>query len=829
MNNLLICGIETYEPFAEQERAIKKKSSDKKMLEISGIPGRNDLKGANGILIEEKVKYDENDGDRGIGDATNEVYLREGATRKDYSGGKNSQREAGQNQSAINSSAAPRVTSYPELYIKSEHESEFRVHFYIKNVSTFFPKMEVYKKLYDSLQVFGETKEISFQRINDDSCDFAAGMKEDKTALEIIEKNKLTNFLNSFERGEMKPYTEIASGFKAYTDSLKNNNKRYNDSDRYNEKASSRHNHYNSQRNDDRDSPHSRRKSSRNQEKDEEYDKRHHHHHQKYDRKQKDDTKRREHSPERHYSKFSDRGSRSRSRSKSPSHLQKNSHQSDDRKREHDRSKKRYEDPRMNNESSYYNNAHHPQARQVQAMNYQIQTTANPGVQTPVAYPKNNNRLPSYLENNEESNKPHVNLVPPSKDAPKIVTTVTIPAPGAQSSSSSKSPFIMSQEVDMPLGYENYCCFLGLPLEITERQVIDSLTAQNFEEPIEVTPVEEGVVRYLKVGFKSDQTVRDLISKDVYVGPTSETLIYPILVLPCIKDKKIDELLVHHQVQVDSSIPLDALFLGLFYDPYGMMVDCIDMKPTEHVLIFSKQRYAEKVLAIPNISLQKDDIEVVMQHHFVENCYPLLRKNLESHLQSLLSRYIKDVYSEKNSISPTQESNPEQKKFVEEVKEEFEAARPVSVSQPKSQTQSASSDPRVRKYDKKEPQPPSQQQQSKYMPQQQSFNEHNYNQHYQPQDRRQAEEFHEDEETEQREYGNYNYNQRHIPGGRGGGHRGMRQQHQGNRPYHYQNSRGRNPDPRLNQYPPQQHMGMGQPQQYYQNRPKGQRPNDYRN
>jgi len=142
--------------------------------------------------------------------------------------------EAGQNQLAINTQGIPRVTNYPELYVKSENESEFRVHFYVKNMSTFFPKMEVYKRLYDSLQVFGETKEISFHKTNDDACDFAAGMKEDKTALEIIESNKLTNFLNSFERGEMKPFVEIAPGFKAYVNTLKNSRRYYErDSNRY--------------------------------------------------------------------------------------------------------------------------------------------------------------------------------------------------------------------------------------------------------------------------------------------------------------------------------------------------------------------------------------------------------------------------------------------------------------------------------------------------------------------------------------------------------------------------------------------------------------------
>lgn len=282
-------------------------------------------------------------------------------------------------------------------------------------------------------------------------------------------------------------------------------------------------------------------------------------------------------------------------------------------------------------------------------MNYQSATT-------------HRNTLPSYLTTNQ-----------------RFDNTVIVPVPGQ-----TNSPLIMNQQMDASLGSDNYCCFLGLPTEITEQQVLDSLRAQKYELPIEVEEVHEGVMTYLRLGFKSEQTVRDLVFQDVYVGPTTENLIFPVLVLPLVGDKKVDELLVHHQVQVESSIPVDALFLGLFYDPYGMMVDCIDMKPTRHVLIFSKQRYAERVLAIPNISLQKGDIEIVMQHRLVDHCYPLLRKNLESQLQSILSRYIKDIYSENNSLSPNKEQPAaKSKEFIEEVKEAEEAA--ITLTQPVSE------------------------------------------------------------------------------------------------------------------------------------------------
>ncbi len=210
------------------------------------------------------------EGDIGGMEARSEVYLREGATRKDYSEKQQISQskegkffccnfacvgEAGQNQMAVNSTVSGRSTNYPELYIKSAHESEFRVHFYVTNVSAFFPKMEVYKKLYDILQSFGETKEIAFQKMSADSYDFAVGMKQDKTALEIIERNKLNSFLSSFERGEMKPFTEISAGFKAYVDVVLKGNKRQQESNRYSDKGHSHRETHDR----DRDSPRSRK------------------------------------------------------------------------------------------------------------------------------------------------------------------------------------------------------------------------------------------------------------------------------------------------------------------------------------------------------------------------------------------------------------------------------------------------------------------------------------------------------------------------------------------------------------------------------------------
>jgi len=113
------------------------------------------------------------------------------------------------------------LTNYPELKERNEHESEFRVHFTIRNISTFFSKMDLYKLIYDTLISFGEVKEISFQKVDNDSCCFVVGMKKDDVAEDIIENKKLLTIMDSFKRGEKKPYLEVSLSFQLYLNFLK--------------------------------------------------------------------------------------------------------------------------------------------------------------------------------------------------------------------------------------------------------------------------------------------------------------------------------------------------------------------------------------------------------------------------------------------------------------------------------------------------------------------------------------------------------------------------------------------------------------------------------
>lgn len=97
-----------------------------------------------------------------------------------------------------------------------EKESEMLVHFYIKNISSFYPRNETYRKLFDALQQFGAVKEISLQRVNNDIYDFGVGMKNDEVAKFIFENDKLHSFVASLDHDSIKPHIEPSLVFNFY-------------------------------------------------------------------------------------------------------------------------------------------------------------------------------------------------------------------------------------------------------------------------------------------------------------------------------------------------------------------------------------------------------------------------------------------------------------------------------------------------------------------------------------------------------------------------------------------------------------------------------------
>jgi len=245
-------------------------------------------------------------------------------------------------------------------------------------------------------------------------------------------------------------------------------------------------------------------------------------------------------------------------------------------------------------------------------------------------------------ENLENQPKMSGNISLPYKDAGK-------PPPPQMPQNLQGQPPIQQVEKAVVKGepsfeLANYCCVLGIPREISNEQVVSSLVEQKIEAPVKIELCKDGVIEYLKLCFSSDKTVKDLILQDTNVGITVDSLIYPILVLPCIKDKKITDLLVYHQVQLESSLALDGLFLNMFYNTYGPIVDVIDIKPTKHVIVFSQQLHAAQVLDNSTISLQKGDHNVILRACLVDECYPVLRKNLEANMITVMMVYLKSIF-----------------------------------------------------------------------------------------------------------------------------------------------------------------------------------------
>ena len=113
--------------------------------------------------------------------------------------------------------------SYPELYQRTEKESELLIHFYVRNISSFYAKSDIHKRLYDSLQRYGDVKEISLQRVNNEVYDFGVGMKHDEAARHVIDNDKLQSFIASIERKEAKPFVEISLIFNFYLKNMSEN------------------------------------------------------------------------------------------------------------------------------------------------------------------------------------------------------------------------------------------------------------------------------------------------------------------------------------------------------------------------------------------------------------------------------------------------------------------------------------------------------------------------------------------------------------------------------------------------------------------------------
>ena len=203
--------------------------------------------------------------------------------------------------------------------------------------------------------------------------------------------------------------------------------------------------------------------------------------------------------------------------------------------------------------------------------------------------------------------------------------------------------------------YDNYCLLVGIPSDISEDNVIDALKTQNFDMPDKWEWKDERDIQYLRLYFKNKASAMDLIVKNFRVGPNRDNQIYPVMVLPWIRDKPLQDLLAFHEVFVEASRPVNQILLYLYYQSHGEIVDIVSMNQndTKFIIIFAKQPSAGAVLKTPSATLNDGNGEIILTHSSVREPYLVIRKPTSSNFKAELINYNKMLQSSMNPMVMT--------------------------------------------------------------------------------------------------------------------------------------------------------------------------------
>lgn len=229
--------------------------------------------------------------------------------------------------------------------------------------------------------------------------------------------------------------------------------------------------------------------------------------------------------------------------------------------------------------------------------------------------------------------------------------------------------------------FENCCLLLGIPKEVNENQVLASIKDHGLEAPHECHWKDEGEIQYLKAFFNTPKESLELILKDLKIVVASTNSAYPVMILPLMDKMSIADMLKYHEVQVDSSLPLDSISLYLYYIHYGDIIDIIELSPTRHIITFAKQPKTLQLLNIPEITIIHANMPVKMKHlAVVESCYPITRKSLKTHIITGVRQRMEQI----NSVNPyMQQQQQQQQAKPNEIKPQIQSpAKPIIQTQP---------------------------------------------------------------------------------------------------------------------------------------------------
>jgi len=185
---------------------------------------------------------------------------------------------------------------------------------------------------------------------------------------------------------------------------------------------------------------------------------------------------------------------------------------------------------------------------------------------------------------------------------------------------------------------EMVCYLVGVPAEYNEQTVKDSLAQQGLPIPVKMGWKEFEGLDYLKCVFGSKEEAEKLINQTISLNNI------PIIVIPKVQNKNPLELLVHHQLRIQSLTgPIDSKIVNEFLIKFGKVADFLTLDSLNHPTTF--------VVTYAHISSK-----TLLAGYSQDNTITITDNNTEKKLK--LDLNIKPVLVIRKKLSSNFNSNP---------------------------------------------------------------------------------------------------------------------------------------------------------------------------
>eukprot|EP01016_Furgasonia_blochmanni_P009948 TRINITY_DN1416_c0_g1_i19.p1 TRINITY_DN1416_c0_g1~~TRINITY_DN1416_c0_g1_i19.p1 ORF type:complete len:493 (-),score=70.28 TRINITY_DN1416_c0_g1_i19:252-1730(-) len=152
---------------------------------------------------------------------------------------------------------------------------------------------------------------------------------------------------------------------------------------------------------------------------------------------------------------------------------------------------------------------------------------------------------------------------------------------GPMSSSSAGKAGTLERNFPGSTATTNMCLFIGVPLEYSLNELINTLKqTRDIEDPISAEVMRSGEIEYFKMEFPPDR-VKTLLLTSLKIQEQ------PIIILPFMFEKDIKEMLKYHQLQVESDRPMDRIGIHLYFSTYGDIAEIVEFSSTSFCIFFA--------------------------------------------------------------------------------------------------------------------------------------------------------------------------------------------------------------------------------------------------